>query len=321
MKVIGILSLIFLLFFAPGCSVENAKNENIEAKEHNKKEGHTENGQHSEEILLSDETLKEFGIEVKEARAGVIKTHIYLTGEINITPSRISHIIPRFNGVVKRVYKTVGDKVIKGDTLALIESNESLTQYDVLSFIDGTIIEMHMTQGELIGTETHAFTIANLSEVWATFNIYQKDIWKIKAGQKVLVTVGSMKIEETGTISYVSPIVDENTRTATARVVLNNQSGKWMPGMFVTAKAYVSEKMYPIVIEKSALQTLDDQIVVFVKDEDGGFLPQIVKTGNENDDKIEIISGLKSGEKYVAKNSFTLKAEILKESFGGNHGH
>ncbi len=321
MKLIGILFISVLMFFALGCSDENTGNKTAETEEHSETEGNNENEAHSEEIVLTAETMKEFGIEVNEAGPGIIKTHIDLTGEIIAEPSRISHIIPRFDGIVKEVYKTVGDKVTKGETLAIIESNESLAPYEVQSLIDGTIIEMHMTQGELIGNEAHAFTIADLNKVWANFNIYQKDLGKIKVGQKASVSVGSMDIEETGTISYVSPIVDEKTRTATARVILNNQTGKWLPGMFITANVYVSEKKYPVVVEKTALQTLEEQMVVFIKDEDGGFKPQVVKTGNANDNNIEILSGLNAGDQYVSKNSFILKAEILKESFGGEHGH
>ncbi len=321
MKLIGILFISVLMVFAVGCSDEKAENETAETKEHSEAEGQNESEEHSEEIILTEETMNEFGIEVKEAGPGIIKTHIDLTGEIIAEPSRISHIIPRFNGIVKEVYKTVGDKVSKGEALAIIESNESLTPYEVQSLIDGTIIEMHMTQGELIGNEAHAFTIADLNKVWANFNIYQKDLGKIKVGQRMLVSVGSMDIEETGIISYVSPIVDEKTRTATARVILNNQPGKWLPGMFVTAKVYVSEKKYPVVVNKDAIKTLEEELVVFVKDDDGGFKPQVVTTGNENDDNIEIVSGLNAGDVYASKNSFILKAEILKESFGGGHGH
>ncbi|HCY75091.1 MAG TPA: efflux transporter periplasmic adaptor subunit [Ignavibacteriales bacterium] len=314
MNLIGKFLIGAIFFFSVGCS-DDQNNDAVETEEHHETE------EHSEAIKISDEVMKEFGIEVKEAGPGVIKSHIDLTGEIIAEPSRISHIIPRFNGIVKEVYKTVGDKVSKGETLAIIESNESLAPYEVQSLIDGTIIEMHMTQGELIGNEAHAFTIADLNKVWANFNIYQKDLGKIKVGQRASVSVGSMDIEETGTISYVSPIVDEKTRTATARVILNNQTGKWLPGMFITANVYVSEKKYPVVVEKTALQTLEEQVVVFVKDEDGGFRPQAVKTGNENNDNIEILSGLNAGDQYVSKNSFILKAEILKESFGGDHGH
>ncbi len=314
-KLFRIIAAALLLFISTGCSDNNGNEDTTKAETHNESE------EHSDEVFLTDETMKELGIEVKEAGSGVIKDYIDLTGEVIAEPSGISHVIPRFEGIVKEVYKTIGDKVKKDEVLALIESNESLATYEVQSLIDGTIIEMHMTKGELIGNELHAFTIADLSKVWANFHIYQKDLGKILVGQKALVSIGSMDINETGTISYVSPVVNENTRTATGRVILNNQSGKWMPGMFITVKVTVSEKKYPLVIEKTALQTLDEKSVVFVRDEDGGFKSQIVVTGNEGDDTIEIISGLKAGDQYVSLNSFIFKSEILKESFGGGHSH
>ena len=317
MKLTGILLLSFLMVFAVGCSGDKPENEAVNTEEDNETEAAHKNEEHSEEIILTEETMKEFGIEVKEAGPGVIKNHIDLTGEIIAEPSKISHIVPRFSGIVQNVNKTVGEKVSKGEVLAVIESNESLTTYEVQSLIDGTIIEMHMTQGELIGTEAHAFTIANLDKVWARLSVYQKDINKIKMGQNVKVSFGSIDTEETGKISYLSPIVDEKTRTASARVILNNRSGKWRPGMFVTAKIYVSETKAPVVIEKNALQTIDEEQVVFVKEGDG-FVPRRVKVGKENDDNVEILSGLEAGQQYVAKGAFTLKAELLKESFGGD---
>ncbi len=211
----------------------------------------------------------------------------------------------------------MGEEVKQGDVLALIESNESLTTYEVQSLISGTIIELHMAKGDLVGGEELALTVANLDKVWATLSIYQRDINKIKVGQRALVSFGSEEKGEAGTISYVSPVVDEATRTTTARVIMNNTSGKWRPGMFVSAKINVSEKTVPIVVEKSALQTLEDKTVVFIKSGDE-FFPQQVKLGMQNDVTVEITSGLQAGQQYVSKGSFTLKAEILKESFGGD---
>lgn len=316
MKIINVMLIVYLfMFLISGCMDEKIKNQSVVVTEKHKGD------EHGETISLKEETLKEFGIEIKVAGKGIIKNHLDLTGEIKAEPSRISHIIPRFQGIVKEVYKTVGDKVTKDETLALIESNESLVPYAVKSLLNGTIIEMHMAQGELIGNEVHAFTVADLNKVWANINIYQKDIGKIKVGQKAKVTSGSNGNDETCSISFVSPIVDEITRTASARVILNNSTGKWMPGMFVTAKVFVSEKKYPIVIDKKALQKLEEKDVVFIMNSEGEFKPQIVQTGNENDENIEIIKGLNAGAKYAAKNSFIIKAEILKKSFGGGHGH
>ncbi len=310
---VGLIITALLMFILSGCGNNNA---NTDEKE-NKTGELNENTNHSETLKLTDNDLKEFGIEIKEAGTGVITNHIDLTGEIKAEPSRLSHIIPRFPGIVKEVYKTVGEKVKQGEVLALIESNESLTTYEVLSLVDGTIIELHMAKGDLVGGEELALTVADLNKVWATLSIYQRDINKIKVGQRASVSSGSEEKGEAGIISYVSPVVDEATRTASARVILNNTSGKWRPGMFVSAKVFVSEKKAPIVIEKSALQTLEDKTVVFIKRGEE-FFPQQVKLGSVNDENVEIISGLKAGQQYVSKGSFILKAEILKESFGGD---
>ncbi|MFH1421259.1 MAG: efflux RND transporter periplasmic adaptor subunit [Planctomycetota bacterium] len=301
-----------LLFLLPGCTDDKANEDDYKTEEQNKSE------EHSGSVKLTDEDLKEFGIEVKEAGPGVITNHIDLTGEIKAEPSRLSHIIPRFPGIVKDVYKTVGEKVKQGEVLALIESNESLTTYEVESLVDGIIIELHLAKGDLVGGEGVAITVANLNQVWAILTIYQRDINKIKIGQSAIVSFGSEEGEAAaGTISYVSPVVDEATRTASARVILNNNSGNWRPGMFISANVYVSEKRVPLVVEKSALQTLEDQTVVFIK-KGNEFFPQQVKLGIENDVNVEIVSGLQAGQQYVSQGSFTLKAEILKESFGGD---
>lgn len=313
-RLFGLMLIITLLMlFTSGCGDNNA---NTDEKEISTEE-QTDNAEHNKTIKLSDNDLKEFGIEIKEAGGGVITNHVDLTGEIKAEPSRLSHIIPRFPGIVKEVYKTIGEKVKQGEVLALIESNESLTTYEVQSLVDGTIIELHMAKGDLVGGEELALTVANLDKVWATLNIYQRDISKIRVGQRAVVSLSLEEKGETGTISYVSPVVDEETRTASARVILNNSSGKWRPGMFVSAKVIVSEKKLPLVIEKSALQTLEDKTVVFVKN-GNEFTPQQVNTGMVNDVSVEITSGLQPGEQYVSKGSFTLKAEILKESFGGD---
>ena len=310
------LVIILFAFFAFGCG-DNSANDDVNKTEEQNENKQNKSEKHSETIKLTEDDLKEFGIEVNEAKAGVIINHIDVTGEIKTEPSRLSHLIPRYSGIVKEVYKTVGEEVNQGDVLALIESNESLTTYEVQSLIDGTIIELHMAKGDLVGGEELALTVANLDKVWATLSIYQRDINKIKVGQHALVSFSSEEKEEAGTISYVSPVVDEATRTTTARVIMNNTSGKWRPGMFVSAKINVSEKTVPIVVEKSALQTLEDKTVVFIKSGDE-FYPQQVKLGMQNDVTVEITSGLQAGQQYVSKGSFTIKAEILKESFGGD---
>lgn len=280
---------------------------------------HESEEKHNEDVVsLTEKELEEFGIKINEVESGNIQLHSNLTGEIIPDPTKVAHIIPRFAGIVREVRKNMGDNVEKDEVIAVIESNESLVQYEMKSSITGTVIEIHMTPGEVIGDDKHVITVANLSSVWASLTVYQKGLTKIKLGQYVEIsTVDKSKVMRSK-IFYVSPIVDKETRTASARVRLNNTSGFWKPGMFITGKVFTTSKKVPIVVNKNALQLFKGETVVFVQDKKG-FRPQPVSIGLENNILVEILSGLHQGQKYAAEGAFTIKSEFLKESFGGDH--
>lgn len=200
------------------------------------------------------------------------------------------------------------------------EDDERLGWYALTAPISGTVIEKHITLGEMLSNDAKAFTIADFSQVWAYLNVYPKYLTRIQKGQNVIISGGMGVPPVSGTISYLVPLVGEKTRTALARVVLPNLEGNWRPGSFVTAKVSVEEVGIPILIPKTALQTVEDQKVVFVKT-DKGFKPQPVKIGRTDFHAMEIISGLDAGQVYVKKGGFALKAELAKGSFGDGHGH
>ena len=105
-----------------------------------------------------------------------------------------------------------------------------------------------------------------------------------------------------------------------ARIVLPNTEGRWRPGLFVTGRIAVEAVEVPIRVARSALQTVEDETVVFVAAEEG-FEPRPVTTGRGDRLYIEIKSGIESGQRYVAKGAFTLKAQLSKGTFGDGHGH
>jgi len=172
----------------------------------------------------------------------------------------------------------------------------------------------------LMGDDKHIVMVANLKTVWAELNIYQQDLGEVKVGQTVEISSPHSKNIFKGKLFYISPTVDEATRTAVARVKLDNSAGIWKPGMFVSGKVFTSKKRVDIAVPKNVVQIFDGQKVVFVKS-DKGFAPQAVTLGIENDKAVEILDGLHQGDKYVAKGAYTFKSELLKESFGGGHGH
>ena len=282
-------------------------------------ENHAEDN-HESEMNFSQELMDEFGIVVDTASGGNLERTIELPGEIKIDPDRLAHITPRFDGVVQKVFKQIGDRVKKDDLLAIIESNESLTTYELRSSIEGIVIDMHFTKGETAQRPDHFFAVADLSEVWVNLSIYQKYLSQIEIEQTVNVIYNSENHSVKGQISYISPTLDERTRTATARVIINNAEFKFRPGQFITGEVIVDNTYCNIVVPKTALETVDDKPVVFTVDEHG-IEPKSVTFGKKNHKNVEIISGLTLGQSYVKKGAFVLKAEFGKESFGGGHNH
>ena len=210
---------------------------------------------------------------------------------------------------------------IDDDVLAAIakEPDAIITRYTLRAPMAGMIIARHLVQGELVTSEREAFTIADTSNVWINISLYSSDLPTISAGQRVtLVTENGHTAE--GAISFVSPEVSEETRTATARVVLNGKSQTFRPGMFIEAKIEVANEEVSVRIPKSALQSQEGEEVVFVN-EAGEFRLRSVKIGQRNGRYVGIIAGLNAGEVIAEKGAFLIKSQLSKASFDDGHNH
>lgn len=265
-------------------------------------------------IRIKPEVLKEFGVATAVAGPGDLGKEVQLPGEVRLNENNVAHIVPRFAGVVTEVRKNLGDSVEKGEVMAVIESNDSLVPYELKSLVKGTVIQKHITLGEVRDLSADAFIVADLSTVWVDLNIYQKDIGLIREGQTALILAPHGLGTATNQIAYLGPSVSEATRTGLARVVLPNPDRKWLPGLFITGRVIVASKKCPLVIPLSAIQKVDEAEVVFVRDAEG-FKPVPVKLGERNSTHAEVLAGLNRGQTFVAKNSFVLKAELEKASF------
>ncbi|MBW1788659.1 MAG: efflux RND transporter periplasmic adaptor subunit, partial [Deltaproteobacteria bacterium] len=195
-----------------------------------------------------------------------------------------------------------------------------LTRYKILAPIDGTVIAKHITLGEALKEDAEIFVVADLSSVWADLRVYQKDLAKIRKGQKAVITVQNYPEGIRGEIFYVGPLVGESTRTGLARVELPNPEGRLRPGSFITAKVAVDIVKDSLIVPKSALLNVHGETSVFVQT-DEGFEPRPVQLGKANETDVEITGGLDFGDQYVAKGGFTLKAQLSKGAFGDGHNH
>lgn len=258
------------------------------------------------------------GVRLATAGPGEVDIGVDLPGEVRPNGDRIAHLGPRFPGIVREVRKQVGDRVRAGETLAVVES-ESLSPFELKAAFDGTVIDKHISPGETVTREDTAFIVADLSTVWVTIGIYQSALPQVAVGQPVVLSAIHGSLEATGTVSYITPVVDQATRTASARVVLPNPDGAWRPGLFVTATVY-NPRPAAIVIPRRAIQTLEQRPVVFVV-EDDRFEARSVTIGRTGRSRVEIVDGLEPGERFAEERSFLVKAELAKGEGGHAHEH
>jgi membrane fusion protein, heavy metal efflux system len=262
-------------------------------------------------IELDERETENAHFEMEVAGPAKIKTVVRLYGKISLNDDAVANVSPRFPGLVKSVSVRLGDRVEKGQVLAVVENNDSLRNYQVTSEIAGTIIKKEVTIGEVVRDDKPIFTVADLSTVWIDFSVFPQDFERVKPGRIVRITYASNVKPTTGTISYIAPIGSENTQSLLARAVVPNSEGVLRPGLFVMGDLDADAVEIPITVRPAAIQTLHEKTVIFVM-EGKGFAPREVKLGARDESNVQVVSGLNAGDRYVAANSFLLKAEASK---------
>ena len=256
------------------------------------------------------------GVVVATAAAGTVDVGVDLPGEVRPNGDRLAHLAPRFSGVVRDVRKGVGDRVRTGDVLAVVES-EQLSRFELRATFDGVVIDRHVVPGEAVSREEPAFIVADLSTVWIDVHVYQSALAELRVDQPVRIVGPGADLEADGRVAYIAPVVDQATRTATARIVLPNPAGGWRPGLFVTVTV-LNPVAAPVVVDTQAVHRLEDAPVVFVVTGDG-FEARPVTIGRRGRTRVAIADGLRPGERYAEAGSFLVKAELAKGAGGHDH--
>ncbi|HQU98491.1 MAG TPA: efflux RND transporter periplasmic adaptor subunit [Nitrosomonas sp.] len=184
--------------------------------------------------------------------------------------------------------------------------------------ITGIIIAKAIARGESLKEDREIYTIADVSTIWTAVTVYPKDLNAVRVGQKAKVRAAASNVESEGTVTYISTLIGGQTRTATARVELDNADNKWRPGMFVNVELIAEEITVPVAVSMNAIQTFRDWSVVFGR-YDQFFEVRPLELGRSDGDNVEVLSGLTAGEVYASGNSFALKAELGKA--GASHDH
>jgi cobalt-zinc-cadmium efflux system membrane fusion protein len=324
-------------------------------------------------------------------------TTFEVPGEIKADETRVARVVPRLQGVVVEVASKEGDRVERGDLMAVISSREladaksaflaaaqrlefarvavareenlwkkkisaeqeylearrqfeearlgqdlasqklvalgltqaavntlstaapdSLPRYEIRAPIAGTVVERDLTIGEAVPADRNIFVIADLSSVWIEASIPARDLVHVRQGQAVVVMAPDAGLETRGRVSFIGALIGEQNRRATARIVVANQDGGWRPGSFVTVRLEQSSATVPLAVPVAAIQAFRDWQVVFVRYGDW-FEARPLTLGRSDGTWIEVVSGLKAGDRFAATNSFAVKAEIGK--LGATHDH
>ncbi len=345
-------------------------------------------------VVKVDKSILGEIITIKDVELSGIGVTLKATGEIGPNQNRFVVVSPRMPGVAKEVLVDWGDRVKKGQVLAILDSIElgqaradykkakamlklakknyqrekslyrqnicskkqfleAETDYEqaqielkalrerlklmglhensmlnapegnvsslftIAAPFDGTVIEKKVAVGELKDAFTPIVTISDLTHIWVWFDIYEKDITKVKVGNRVIISVASYPDEQfEGLVTYIGATVNEKTRTVKVRAEVDNSHEKLKPGMFAKVLLQVETRGDSIMLPEEAVQSDGQKDFVFVPLREGLFLRRDVNLGARVDGYLKVISGLSRNDKVVVKGGFLLKSEIMKEKFG-----
>jgi cobalt-zinc-cadmium efflux system membrane fusion protein len=280
-------------------------------------------GEHSEDeeeggLSLDDDQLEASGVKIEEVGAQELKPAISLRGQIVENRNRSMIVRPRLAGLIKSAPKAIGETVKRGDVLATVESSTAGSVFDIRSAVNGVVVSKNAVVGAFVATSDVLFRVFDLSEVWFEADVPERDINQVRVGQKIRVSDQATGVSGEGDIFYVASTIDEDTQSFILRASLPNPEGQWRVGAFAQASVLLDTRQVELAVRRSALQSLEDKTVVFIRNEEE-LKPVTIVVGDADKEWVEVKGGLEAGQQYVAVNSFLIKAEILKST--AEHSH
>ncbi|MFZ5456979.1 MAG: efflux RND transporter periplasmic adaptor subunit [Pseudomonadota bacterium] len=196
------------------------------------------------------------------------------------------------------------------------KSDKAVSVFPVTAPFAGTVIEKQAVLGDLAPPDKALFVVADLSTVWIEANLFEKDLGKVRVGSPATVTVAAYPNEFfKGRLTYISSVMDKESRTVKARVEVPNADGRLKPDMFATAAVETAAAGKALTVPASAVLLIEGKKVVFVR-EKAGFKPQPVELGDNVGGRLVVKDGLEEGEAVVVEGAYALKARLLKSKIG-----
>lgn len=339
---------------------------------------------------FSDEQLRHNGVLLATAGPARLQGQLQLLGEVALNQDRHLSLTARLAGRVEAVHASAGDRVQRGQLLAVISSPaladqraellaarqrlalaqatherekrlweerisaeqdylaarqawqeaditaqaaqqklaalgaapatnaQGLARLEIRAPIAGVIVDRKITVGDVMQADAPAFQLADLSTVWVELAVPARELPHLQEGMTARVRASAFEAEADARLAYIGSLIGAQSRSAVARLVLPNPRGLWRPGLPVTVALRAEPADVPVAVPLEALQTLDDAPVVFVR-QGQTFEARRVETGRRDDRQVEILTGVRAGERFAARNSFVVKADLGKAA--AEHAH
>jgi len=261
-------------------------------------------------------------VKTVSAEKGNIEEIISLNGDIR--GLREVDVYTRVSGKLIKKIKEEGDSVKKGEIVALIDRDEpalGFTKAEVKSPIEGTVIRYYVDIGDSVipqepMPQEPVVNIAYMDKIKIVVNVGEKDISKLRKGEKVRVSVDAYPEENfLGRVVKVAPAVDPRSRKLKVELEIENKDHRLKPGMFADVEIIYNEHSNVLVVPRISVLEKEGRTILFTVEDDRAKLRE-VKTGISDEEKIEIVEGLTEGESVVIEGNYGL-TDGAKVEVGG----
>jgi len=241
-----------------------------------------------------------------------IEEIISLNGDIH--GLREVDVYTRVSGKLIKKIKEEGESVKKGEVVALIDRDEpalGFTKAEVKAPIKGTVIRYYVDIGDSVipqepMPQEPVLNIAYMDKVKIVVNVGEKDISKLRKGEKVRASVDAYPEESfLGRVVKVAPAVDPRSRKLKVELEIENKDHRLKPGMFADVEIIYNEHSNVLVVPRISVLEKEGRTILFTV-EDGRAKLREVKTGISDGEKIEIVEGLTEGESVVVEGNYGL---------------
>jgi RND family efflux transporter MFP subunit len=197
---------------------------------------------------------------------------------------------------------------------SLAEASHVVSEVTVPAPANGEVIARSVNPGQVVSAGQELFVVTDLSTVWVIGDLYEKDFPVVRVGSNAVINVPANNRTLRGRVAYIDPRVDPAGRTAKVRVEVPNPGENLRLGMFVTLSFETGSNQRITVVPQAAVQAVGERSVVYlpVEGEEGKFTERPVKLGPSRGDLVQVVEGLRPGEKVVTNGSFFLRSEAAR---------